>query len=226
MAVLKLKAWPREERGTRACRRLRRQGLTPAVLYGRNKPNLLMTVREMDLEELMAQHTSIVRLAWDGQEQPAQIKEIQFDELEDRIIHADFARISLTEKIEVSVPIETHGDPVGVREGGVMEVQSHTVEVECLPEAIPDHVLVEVEELEIGDALRVEDVEFPGGITPLSNPETVLVAIVPPTEEPEEEEELLEEVVTEPELISREPEEEEEVLPEEGEEEEEEEAEE
>jgi large subunit ribosomal protein L25 len=96
-------------------------------------------------------------------------------------------------------------------------MQTHTVEVECLPEAIPDSIEVEVSHLEIGDAVRVKDVEFPQGLTPLSNPESVLVAVVPPTEEPEEEEELLEEVVTEPELISRE-EEEEEMLPEEEEE--------
>ncbi len=217
MAVSKLKAWPREERGTPACRRLRRQGLVPAVLYGRKKPNLLMTIREHDLDELMMEHTSIVELNWDGQEQPAQIKEIQFDELNDRIIHADFARISLTERIEVTVPIETHGEAEGVREGGVLEMQTHTVEVECLPEDIPDSLEVEVSHLEIGDAVRVKDVPFPEKLTPLSNPEAVLVAVVPPTEEPEEEEELLEEVVTEPELISRE-EEEEEMLPEEEEE--------
>jgi large subunit ribosomal protein L25 len=176
-----------------------------------------MTIREHDLDELMMEHTSIVELNWDGQEQPAQIKEIQFDELNDRIIHADFARISLTERIEVTVPIETHGEAEGVREGGVLEMQTHTVEVECLPEDIPDSLEVEVSHLEIGDAVRVKDVPFPEKLTPLSNPEAVLVAVVPPTEEPEEEEELLEEVVTEPELISRE-EEEEEMLPEEEEE--------
>ncbi|MGD2174934.1 MAG: 50S ribosomal protein L25 [Candidatus Brocadiaceae bacterium] len=207
MQIAQIEARPREVRGTRACRRLRNQGLVPAVIYGRDEPNVLLTLRHEDIDELMESHAFVVEVQWDGQQENAQIKEVQYGALGDEVMHVDLVRISLTEKVTVGVPVEPHGDAAGVAEGGIQELVLHEVEVECLPTAIPEQIRVEVEELEIGDNLTVADLEFPVGVEPVTDPETVVVTVVPPAELEEEEEEP-EELLLEPELIGREAEEE------------------
>jgi len=215
MAVFEMKAWPREERGSRACRRLRRQALVPAILYGRHKPNVLLAMREADLHAMLEEHAFIVRLMWDGQEESAQLKELQVDQMGDQILHADFARISLAEKVRVSAAIQVRGEAPGVALGGALEMQLHEIEVECLPGAIPDALFADVSGLGIGDVLRVQDMSFPPEVTPVAEPQTVILGVVPPTEVPEEE--AAEEILAEPELIRREAEEAEEAQEEPGE---------
>ncbi len=212
MDIAELQAQPREARGSRACRRLRTLGLVPAVLYGHDQPNLLLSVNGIDVEKLLEAHSFIVRVQWNGQEETAQIREVQYDALGDELLHVDFIRISLTERITVSVPVETHGEAPGVEEGGVLAVQQHELEVECLPTAIPERLRVEVGELEIGEVIRVGDLAFPEGVAPVAEPETVIVTVTPPVElEEEEAEGVLEEAMAEPELIGREAEQEEEI---------------
>jgi len=112
MDIPSIQAWPREERGTRPCRRLRRRGLVPAVLYGRGEPNVMLSVREQAVERLIQEHHTILEVVWDEHTTAVQIKEVQYDYLGDGIIHADFNRISMTETVQVSVAIVTHGEPV------------------------------------------------------------------------------------------------------------------
>jgi large subunit ribosomal protein L25 len=213
MEIPTIKVWPREEKGTRPCRRLRRRGLVPPVLYGRGEPNVLLSVQEAALEKLLAQHSLIVRVEWNGQGDPAQIKEIQYDYLGERIIHADFGRISLTETVQVAVPIETHGESVGVKEGGVLELVMHEIEVECLPTNIPENIRVEIAALKIGDDLRIRDLPLPEGMRAMGAPDAVVLMVASPTVV-EEQAAPEEEVVAEPELIGKPAVEEEE--PEEG----------
>ncbi len=215
MDIAEIEARPREVRGSRACRRLRHQGLIPAIIYGRGQPNVLLTLREQDVEELVEEHAFIVQVGWDGVQENAQIKDVQYDAFGDEIVHVDLVRISLTERIVVAVPVETHGDAVGVSEGGVLETVQHELEVECLPMAIPDSIMVEVAELAIGDNLTVGDLRFPEGVEPVTEADTVVVTVVPPSELEEEEEEA-EELLLEPELIGAEEEEEAEEVPAEG----------
>ncbi len=215
MEITEIKARPRDERGSRACSRLRNQNLIPAVLYGRGAPNVLLTLRRADVRRLVEENAVLVQVIWDGQADNAQIKEIQYDALGDVIQHVDLARISLTETVTVNVPVETHGEAAGEAAGGVLELVMRSIEVECLPTAIPDQIDVEVEALEIGDNLTVGELSFPEGVTPVTDAGTVVVTVVPPLELTEEEEEP-EELVLEPELIGREVEEPE-VPPEEGE---------
>jgi large subunit ribosomal protein L25 len=129
-------------------------------------------------------------------------------------------RISLTEAVTVSVPVETHGDAAGVEEGGILDVIMHELEVECLPTAIPEKVRVEVADLGIGDSVRVADMVLPEGVVATAEPEAVVVVVAPPAEEEEEEVAGLAEEGLEPEVIGREEEEAEEEAAEEEEEEE------
>ena len=218
MDIVEIEARPRESRGTRACRRLRKQGLVPAVLYGHGEANVLLSVKVADVEHLVAQRAFIVQVNWDGQQDSAQIKEVQYDALGDDVVHVDFQRISLTEMVTVSVRVELHGEPAGAAEGGVLSQQMHELEVQCLPTTIPQRLRVEVGHLGIGDDLRIKDMVFPEGVVPVEDPELVVVAVRPPTEVEEEAAAEAEAPVAEPEVIGRE------AAKEEGEEEEEEEA--
>jgi large subunit ribosomal protein L25 len=204
MDITELEAQPREARGLRACRRLRKQGLVPAVVYGRGEPNVLLSVRHADVERLLEEHSFIVQVRWDGRDENAQVKGIQYDALGDSVIHLDLQRISLTEAITVSVPIEVHGVAAGVKAGGVLDLQLHEVEVECLPTAVPESLRAEVAALEIGDDLRVSDLALPEGVKILEDEDAVVVVIAPPAELAEEEPEgLAEEAAAEPEVIGR-----------------------
>lgn len=204
MDILQVEARPREERGGRECRRLRKLGLVPAVLYGRKQPNVLLSVSRGAMEKLLAARAFIVQVNWDGQQETAQVKEVQLDALGDMIEHVDFMRISLTETIAVSVRVEAHGEPAGLAEGGVLTVREHELEVECLPTAIPEKIRIEVAQLGIGDDLRVGEIQFPEGVRPTADPDMVVAAVVMPTELPAEETEgLPEEGVAEPEVIGR-----------------------
>ncbi len=209
MDIPTIKAWPREKRGTRASRRLRGRGLVPAVLYGRGEPNLLLSVQEKAISHIVAEHAMVLQLEWDGHQTPTQLKEVQFDSLGEEILHADFHRISLTETVRVAVPIETHGEPVGVaQEGGMLAIVQHEVEVECLPTSIPESIRVEVAGLSIGDNVRLGALDLPDGVAAVGDPDLVVISVTPPTEVPEEEELApAEELMAEPEVIGREEEE-------------------
>jgi large subunit ribosomal protein L25 len=184
---------------------LRKEGLVPAVLYGHREPNVLLSLHRSELERLLGMHAFILQVNWDGRSESVQVRELQYDPLGDHVIHVDLARISLSETVTVSVPIETHGEAAGVAEGGVLDLQLHELEVECLPTAIPEKLRVEVAQLGIGDHVRVGDIQLPEGVTATADAEVVVVAVTPPVEiEEEEAEELAEEAIAEPEVIGRE----------------------
>ena len=205
MDIAEVQASPRQAGTSRVARRLRKQALVPAVLYGRQQDNVLLSLHRDELENLIRAHTSVVQVVCEGQTDAAQIRDVQYDALGDRVLHVDFVRISLTEIVTVSVPVEPHGEPPGVTAGGLLELRMHELEVECLPIAIPEKVRIEVGALEITDDLRVGQIEFPEGVTPTADPEAVVAVVSPPVGEEEEEEEegLLGEITAEPEIIGR-----------------------
>jgi large subunit ribosomal protein L25 len=210
MEIVEIQAESRPAAGRRVCRRLRREGKLPAVLYGRGEDNVMLTLDQLEMEHLISSHTFVARVSWDGRSEDVQIKDFQYDALGDHLLHVDFVRISLTEKLTVAVPIETEGDPVGVEAGGVLTQELYELEIECLPTNIPDQLVIQIGHLEINDTARVEEIELPEGVTTEVDPDTVVVVVAPPVEE-EEEEEMPEDILAEPELIGREAEEEEEL---------------
>lgn len=218
MDIPTIRAWARDERGTRASRRLRKRRLVPAVLYGRGEPNVLLSVEEDAITRLVAQHAMILQVEWDGHQASTQLKAVQLDSLGDSILHVDFNRISLTEMVRVTVPIEAHGEPPGVKEqGGVLEMIVHEIEVECLPTSIPEKIRVDVTGVHVGEDVRVGALQLPEGIKALGDPDVVVLLVAMPTEIVEKEEAApAEAVAAEPEVIGKkeEPREEEEEAPE------------
>jgi len=210
-----LQAQPRDQKGKQAAKRLRREGLLPAVVYGENEGAVNCTVEQRAFATLVHEkgRNVIIDLEVEGSGRHATlIKEIQSDPMLGKILHVDFHRISLTEKIIVSVPVEAEGIPLGVRnDGGVLEHLLYEIEVECLPTEIPEQVSYDVTEMGIHDTIHVSDLDVEGNVEITTESDRTVFMVVPPTvrrEDLEDEEEALEgegeeEELQEPEVIER-----------------------
>ena len=186
--------------GTAATRRLRRAGKVPVVLYGHGEATTHLSVPESQVHSLLRHHGKTVTLTGDVKD-TALVREVQYDPLGIEVLHLDLIRVNLKELVEVTVPIHKHGDPVGLREGGVLLENTHSVEIRCPAGSIPEHVGLNVTDLHIGGNLTAGDLELPSGVELITPPDTVVAHI----EEPKEQEEELTEMagVAEPEVISK-----------------------
>ena len=151
----------------------------------------------------------LVNLKIDNKEKTVMIKEIQRDPVEDKIIHVDFYKVSLQEKVTIKVPLEIVGEARGVKEkGGVLEQILRELEVKCLPKDIPEKITLDASELDIGHSFTVEKLKIPADIEVITPVDSTVVTVIAPTVL--EEEKKPEEEITEPELIKKAKEEEEE----------------
>ncbi len=210
MEEIRLKAQIRDEVGKEAVKKLRAQGLIPAVVY-KDAKSQNIKIDQKQLRE--AVHTKagenvIIDLQLEGDKakgkkggRPTIIKEIQYHPLKGDIFHVDLNEISLTEEITVKVPIEVKGEAVGVKDGGVLEHVLWEIEIECLPTQIPENIPVRVDDLKIGDGVLVKDLEISAGIKVLSDPESSVVHVATPHVEKEEEPLVEGEEAKEPEVI-------------------------
>lgn len=205
----------REATGRQVSNRLRREGRIPAVLYGRKQEVLHLTVSGEDLLKILRQDTQIVELQVGEGKEAAQIKEVQYDAMGDSLLHVDFARISLTEEVEVNVSITHRGTAPGVVAGGTLDQALRELPVKCLPGNVPTVIVVDISGLQLEDSLRIADLVLPEGVRADEDPELVVFHVATPREEEEEEaaEVAAEGAPAEPEVIGRTRE------PEEGEEE-------
>jgi len=176
-------AEPRSLRGKNEARRLRASGAAPAVVYGTGKETLTVAVNPREVVRILQSrtgHNTIFHLAVrDGENTPVMIVDWQKDPVKDTLLHVDMKRIDLTRRLVVKVPVHTVGEPEGVKlQGGLHEVITREIEVECLPNEIPDELTVDVSKLVIGQAVRASDVPLPGSVRLLSPPEAVISHIV------------------------------------------------
>jgi large subunit ribosomal protein L25 len=214
MEKMILKTQIRTEHGKEAGARLRKTGMIPAVVYKKSQDPVTIQVDSKDMFKIL--HTSagenvIITLQIDSQdkqlnqEKTVIIKETQYHPIKGNILHLDFHEISLTEKITVDIPIETKGEPIGVKaDGGTLDHPIKELSIECLPTDIPEKIYVQVEHLKIGDSIRVKDLNLSSALTVLDDPEQTVVSVVPPeTEEAVSEEEALAGQSAEPEVIKQ-----------------------
>jgi large subunit ribosomal protein L25 len=195
MAHVALSAQKRTEFGNGPTRRLRRQGLVPGVVYEPGKPSLAFSLPARELRRILAEgRTAVIDLTVEGDHaRPVLLKDAQLDPVRGDVLHVDFQEVDLTQEVEAPVQIVLVGSSLGVREGGVLDQPLREVVVRALPEALPDHLELDVSELTVGDSVTVAGLAAPEGAEIVSDPETVVASVIAPTvvEEPEEEEEEL-----------------------------------
>ena len=162
-----INASSREGVGKGPTRRLRAQGMIPAAVYGEGGDAVAVAVSAKEIATILRSgtgHNTIFKLALpqnDGEPANVIIKDYQVDPVRGRLLHADLLRLSMTTTTRVSVSVETIGEPPGVKtEGGILELQLRDIEVECLPGDIPEHLKVDVSNLQIGDHVTVADLVY------------------------------------------------------------------
>ncbi len=173
----------RTSRGKNEARRTRRAGQIPAVLYGAFQDPVAVALNPRDLSKIIHSGTgynTIFNLAVQGGETtPVMLVDQQVDPIRGHLLHADLKRVDLTKRIRVSVPVHTAGEAMGVKvQGGLLEVITRSIEIECLPDEIPESFTVDVTELMIGQSKRASEVALSGSMKLVSAPDSVIAHAV------------------------------------------------
>ena len=180
-----LQVQTRSQHGKHKNRRLRRAGMIPAVLYGHGLECVSLAVPAGRLDAVLRHGSRLVNLTGAVSES-AFIREVQWDTLGTHVLHVDLTRISLHEKVEVQVAVELRGEAPGVRAGGVVDQLVHHVSIECPAGSIPEKIVVNINNLKLGDTVAVAALELPEGARVLGDPDVVAVQCVMPVEKPDE----------------------------------------
>lgn len=182
MAEIVVAAQGRSETGKNANRQLRAEGRIPAVLYGKGQAATAISVAPRELATILRSghgESMLFDLELDGKRRKVVLKDFQVEPIKTSLLHADFYEVALDRAITVNVHVELTGTPVGVKtQGGKLEFVSREIEVECLPLDIPEKIVVDVTNLELGKHIRVQDLAVPKGVTFLTGPEVVVVHVV------------------------------------------------
>jgi len=184
MSEMSLQVEKRERTGKGGCRQARMRGLIPAVVYGSGKDSVPIQVNRKSFVEMMKKAGSenpifLLKLSDTGQERHAMIRDMQRNPVSRQVIHIDFQRIEMTDKVRITVPIELVGTAHGVKvQGGLIDFVVREVHIECLPGDIPKHLDLDVSALHAGQHAEAKDLKLPAGVTLLEEPERVILSVV------------------------------------------------
>jgi len=202
----------RDVTGSRASRRLRKSGLIPGVIYGHGNDAVLIAVEPHVLREALSTSAgthAVLDVTIEGQKRghKAIVKELELDSVKSVVTHVDLQEIRLDETIESSVAIRFVGESKGVKLGGLLEESVREVTVKGIVTAIPEHLVMDISDLDVNETLKVSDLQVPEGIEVMADPEDVLCSVLPPrkVEEEVEGEEAVEGEAgaAEPELVGK-----------------------
>jgi len=211
MAQIIVQGEPRNLRGKNAARRLRVTGNVPATLYGGKKDAVSLAVNSKQVTTILRSetgHNTLFQVEFAGKQEPAIVKDWQVDPVTGRLLHVDLLRVAMDVRMRVKVPVHTFGEPQGVKmQGGIFEMVTREVELECLPGDIPEEFKVDVSDMLIGKQLRAADLPFdPAKIKLVTDPQRVLahVVVLKKEEEPAPEAAVAAETApAEPEVIKK-----------------------
>lgn len=178
-----LDATIRKETGKRRMRRLRKAGQIPGVMYGHKEATVPLAVKAEDLWSLIRHGQRVVDVRLEGKTEKCLIREVQWDVFGREVLHVDLTRVSADERIRVTVPIHLRGNAPGVAAGGVLDQPMHTLEVECPALEVPEAIRVNIQDLQLDQAIHVKDLKLPPGVKALADGEAVVVQCVKPAEE-------------------------------------------
>jgi large subunit ribosomal protein L25 len=183
MAEVTLEVTRREKSGKEIAKKLRAAGKIPAVVYGGHKEPVAIEVDRKAVSELVqkgehgVRSIFLLKMAGTDQQRHAMIKDMQIDPVSRRMTHIDFVRVVMDEVVRVTVPVHVVGTAIGVKEGGILDWQIRELHVECLPNAIPDKLDIDVTPLNTHEYCRVSDLKLPEGVKVLEDPERVVVGV-------------------------------------------------
>ena len=202
--TLLLKAELREHAGSKHAAKVRKQGRIPAIVYGHKQEPAAISLDAHNFVERLHHGHRLMDVQIGKKKEKMIVKDLQYDYLGKNIIHADLMRVSVTEMVKVTVPIElkSAGAAKGTHEGGIIEAHAGHLEIECKATDIPEAIVVSVKEVGVGDSLHAGDIELADGVELVSSPETLvvtchLVAAAKTTEQVEEEMPVAPEVISE-----------------------------
>jgi large subunit ribosomal protein L25 len=178
-----LKVTARAETGSGPARRLRAAGQVPAVIYSRGKESQSLTIARGDMERVVNNAERLVKLDIDGHQNPAMVKQVQFEPVSRLISHVDFQEISASETITLAVSIRPRGTAAGVNEGGVLDVVLREVEIEAPATEIPEEIRIDVSGMNIGDVIRARDLDLAEGLTLITDANAPVLAVSRPRDE-------------------------------------------
>jgi len=208
MEQMQLTSTVRTDKGKGVARKLRQNGMVPAVLYGGTHGNVVLTVNSHDLRLILAKgagETSLIDLSVkngdDTQTVPVILKEFQIDPVKRNLLHADFMEVTMGHVLEIHVPLEFTGTAPGTKSGGTLEFITRELHIECLPSKMLSHIDVDISSLGIGDSLSVEDIQLGDDYKILTPQDAIVVTVAAPRSEEEEGEG--EEGQAEPEVIQK-----------------------
>jgi large subunit ribosomal protein L25 len=181
----------RDTRGKNACRRLRQDAKIPAVIYGKGMDSVAVTVNRKELETAIAgeggiNHLITLKGTGDLDGKFVIVSDLTRNCLKGNMLHVDLHQVNLLDKVKVKVPVSISSVAKGVKDGGIMDLVMHEIEIECLPTQIPEHIEVDVSALELGESLHVSDLPLAPGMKVLDDPTTTIVNILGKAKETEE----------------------------------------
>jgi large subunit ribosomal protein L25 len=212
MKKVNLDVEKREQTGTADIKRLRKSGFVPGIVYGGEGKSLPI---KLDRKKLIHFLHSIgeenvltnlrIKKNGDSSEQLVVLKDVQYDPVTEQLVHLDFQRVSMKKKMISELHVLLKGEPEGVKVGGILDQALRTVEVEGLPQDMPEHLEIDISGLKIHDSVHVKDLPLPSGVEMITDGERSVLSVLPPRKIEEEE---IPEEITEPELVGEEGEEE------------------
>ena len=201
--VSSLKAEPRNALGSNATRKCRKNGQLPAVIYGHKKETLSVTIPETEFVHLFKHGSHLFELQVGSQKETVLVKKAQYNYLGTDLIHVDFNRVDLNERVTVQVPLILKGTPVGTQAGGVLQQSLMSLEIECVVTDIPENIRVNVAKLGLNEQLKAKDVELPTGAKLKTEAELIVAAVAEVKEEVSAAAPVEGATAAEPEVISK-----------------------
>ena len=190
----------RNELGTRECRRLRRGGQVPAILYGHGEANLNLSVPKGEVLTAIRHGSQMLEMRGAVSE-TALIREVQWDAFGIDVLHIDLTRVSAEEAVEVTISVELRGEAPGTKEGGVVEHQTHQVQILCPAGSIPEKLAISINDLHLSQTITADVLDLPDGASLLTPGETIIATCVEPVSIDDDDDTLMDGI--EPEVIGR-----------------------
>ncbi|MEA2327347.1 MAG: large subunit ribosomal protein [Thermoanaerobaculia bacterium] len=209
MAEVTLEVTRRERSGKEYAKKLRQENKIPAVVYGGHKEPVAITVDRKAVVDLIQKSEHGVRsifllkMSGSDQQRHAMIKDTQMDPISRRMTHIDFVRVVMDEVVRLTIPVHLSGTSIGVKEGGILDWQMRELHVECLPNAIPDTIEVDISNLGAHQQVRISDLKLPEGVKVDEDPHRVIVGVTTARAEVVAEVAAVEPGAVEPEVVKK-----------------------